>query len=264
MLDKVQIFENQEFGKVRVVDQDGQPWWVLKDVCDALGLSDARRVSERLDDDELSGVKLHSGGQMRKMYAVNESGLYAVILRSDKPQARAFRKWITAEVLPSIRKHKAYITPDTLARMRDDQTVADDLIQVLSDAQKINHALVGIVDTLRPKADYYDTILQCPYAMPVTIIAKDYGMTAQGFNKLLHRLHIQYKVRKTWVLYRWHSDKGYTVSKTYLVDGERVAIHTQWTQAGRLFLYEQLKRQGILPSSQAFSGEPEQMAMQGV
>jgi len=261
MLDKVQIFENQEFGKVRVVDQDGRPWWVLTDVCKALGLSNPSKVAGRLDEDERSNFKL---GRQGWANVISESGLYAVILRSDKPQARAFRKWITAEVLPSIRKHKAYITPDTLARMRDDQTVADDLIQVLSDAQKINHALVGIVDTLRPKADYYDTILQCPYAMPVTIIAKDYGMTAQGFNKLLHRLHIQYKVRKTWVLYRWHSDKGYTVSKTYLVDGERVAIHTQWTQAGRLFLYEQLKRQGILPSSQAFSGEPEQMAMQGV
>jgi len=264
MQNKVQIFENQEFGKVRVVEVDGQPWWVLKDVCAALDLSDARRVAERLDDDELSGVRLHSGGQMRKMYAVNESGLYAVILRSDKPQARAFRKWVTSDILPSIRKHQAYIAPETLKRMQVDQAFTSDLLKVLTDAQEINQALVGFVEVMRPKADYYDAILQCPYALPVTIIAKDYGMTAQEFNILLYSLGIQFRCHKTWVLYARYADLGYTLTKTRLVEGEQVPIHTQWTQVGRQFLYERLKQYGILPTAQTLMAEPMQVERQGI
>jgi len=251
MVDKVQIFENQEFGRVRAVDQEGQPWWVLKDVCAALGINNHKMTAQRLDGDEVSLTDLiDTLGRAQKTAIISESGLYAVILRSDKPNARTFRKWITSEVLPAIRKHKAYITPDTLARIRDDQTAADELIQVLTEAQKINSTLVGIVETMRPKADYYDSILQCPYALPVTIIAKDYGMSATRFNRLLHEMGIQFKCRKTWVLYEAYADLGYTLSRTYLVDGEQVSVHTYWTQLGRLFLYERLKRYGLLPNAQ--------------
>jgi hypothetical protein len=113
-MNQVQIFENKEFGQIRIVEKDGQPWWVLKDVGGALGLSDTSRIAERLDCDELTRVQLVSGGQNRSMYAVSESGIYAVILRSDKkPKAKDFRRWITGVVLPSIRKHGAYITEET-------------------------------------------------------------------------------------------------------------------------------------------------------
>ncbi|MDL2234256.1 Bro-N domain-containing protein, partial [Ruminococcaceae bacterium OttesenSCG-928-L11] len=88
MNSKICIFENVDFGKIRVVEIDGLPWWILKDVGDALGLTDTSRIAERLDSDELTRVKLVSGGQNRQMYAVNESGLYAVTLRSDKPKAK--------------------------------------------------------------------------------------------------------------------------------------------------------------------------------
>jgi anti-repressor protein len=94
--------------EVRVVDCDGEPWWVLRDVCDVLGLDNVGMVADRLDDDELTSIKLMSGGQNREMYVISESGLYNVILRSDKPEAKAFRRWVTQEVLPSIRKHGGY------------------------------------------------------------------------------------------------------------------------------------------------------------
>lgn len=96
---------------IRTVEKNGEPWWVLKDVCDVLDISDTNRTAERLDEDELTRVKLVSGGQNREMYIINESGLYNVILRSDKPQAKPFRKWVTSEVLPSIRKTGAYTAP---------------------------------------------------------------------------------------------------------------------------------------------------------
>lgn len=110
-MNDLQIFSNPEFGSVRCVEIENEPWWVLKDVCDVLELSSTDKVSERLDDDELTRTKLLSGGQMREMNIINESGLYNVIIRSNKPNAKAFRKWITSEVIPSIRKTGGYGIP---------------------------------------------------------------------------------------------------------------------------------------------------------
>lgn len=102
-----QIFTYQQ-NAVRTVERDGEPWFVLKDVCDVLGISKYRDVSERLDADEREPVKVDTPGGPQMMTAVNESGLYNVILRSDKPEAKPFRKWVTSEVIPAIRKHGSY------------------------------------------------------------------------------------------------------------------------------------------------------------
>ena len=107
---------NYEGAEVRTVQIDGEPWFVLADICRELEISNSRMVSERLESDELMSAKLTSGGQRREMTIINESGLYTVILRSDKPQAKPFRKWVTSVVLPSIRKHGAYMTEQTLER----------------------------------------------------------------------------------------------------------------------------------------------------
>ena len=104
----IKIFESEEFGQIRTVIKNGEPWFVLADVCKALEISNSRMVAGRLDSDELMSVKLTSGGQRREMTAVSESGLYAVILRSDKPQAKPFRKWVTTEILPTIRRTGGY------------------------------------------------------------------------------------------------------------------------------------------------------------
>ena len=110
MENMIQIFENERFGKIRTVMKDGEPWFVLADVCRALEISNSRMVAGRLDRDELMSVKLTSGGQRREMTVINESGLYAVIIRSDKPQAQSFRKWLTSEVLPTIRRTGGYVS----------------------------------------------------------------------------------------------------------------------------------------------------------
>lgn len=104
---EVQVW-NYEGAEVRTVQIDGEPWFVLTDVCRELEISNSRMAADRLENDELMSVKLTSGGQRREMTIINESGLYTVILRSDKPQAKPFRKWVTSEVLPSIRKHGSY------------------------------------------------------------------------------------------------------------------------------------------------------------
>ena len=114
MENEIKIFENEEFGKIRTVIKDGEPWFVLADICKILEISNSRMVAERLDAEELMSVKLTSGGQRREMTAVSESGLYAVILRSDKPQAKPFRKWVTTEILPTIRRTGGYVANEDM------------------------------------------------------------------------------------------------------------------------------------------------------
>jgi anti-repressor protein len=144
--------------KIRTIMICGIPWWILKDVCDALELSDTRRVAERLDDDELTGVKLQSGGQAREMYAVNESGLYNVILRSDKPEAKNFKRWITHEVLPSIRKHGAYLTIDKARELMNDPDAWISLISALKKERIKNECLQAQIEEDRPKVTFANAV----------------------------------------------------------------------------------------------------------
>ena len=114
MENEIKIFENEKFGKIITVIKDGEPWFVLADICKILEISNSRMVAGRLDAEELMSVKLTSGGQRREMTAVSESGLYAVILRSDKPQAKPFRKWVTTEILPTIRRTGGYVANEDM------------------------------------------------------------------------------------------------------------------------------------------------------
>lgn len=105
-----------------------------------------------------------------------------------------------------------------------------------------------IIQELQPKATYYDLILQSESLVAISVIAKDYGMSAKKLNNLLHELKVQFKQGKTWLLYQKYADKGYTQSKTHTIDAERSQMHTYWTQKGRLFIYDLLKnKKGILP-----------------
>lgn len=164
-MNELQIFSYN--GKeVRTIQKDGEPWWVLKDVCNVLDLSDTNKTAERLDVDELTRIKFVTGGQNREMLCINESGLYNVILRSDKPEAKPFRKWVTSEVLPSIRKHGAYMTPETLEQAILNPDMMIKLCTALKDEQDKNKALQAVNSSLtvdnqimKPKADYFDELV---------------------------------------------------------------------------------------------------------
>ena len=111
-MNEIQIF-NYQNKQVRTVEKDGEPWWVLKDVCEVLEINNHKMTAQRLDGDEVSQTDLtDSLGRQQSTTIINESGLYNVIFRSDKPQAKPFRKWVTSEVLPAIRKHGGYLTPE--------------------------------------------------------------------------------------------------------------------------------------------------------
>jgi len=246
------MFQNEEFGKVRVIEKDGQPWFVGKDVADALGYEAARNALQKhVDAEDKLTHRIGASGQTRAMIIINESGLYSLILSSKLPSAKAFKRWVTSTILPSVRQHGAYIDPEILEKMQESLDFAEDLLERLAIEYAKNHALMNYTDTLIPKAAYFDAILQSTQAMPISVIAKDYGLTAIAFNRLLRDLGVQYRLGSTWLLYKEHTGKGYTVSKTYQISGE-VTVHTCWTQKGRLFLYDLLGWHGIYPNMGTF------------
>jgi phage antirepressor YoqD-like protein len=185
------------------------------------------------------------------MTAISESGLYAVILRSDKPNARAFRKWITSDVLPSIRKYGAYISDDALDRLIENPESAVRLFAKLKAERAKKEALEGSVKQLTPKAHYHDIVLRCPIGILATTIAKDYGMSCVRFNRLLRSLGFQSRYRETWYPRQKYTGKGYTFTHTYVYNGKcSGAIHRVFTQKGRRFLYDFLAEHGIYPQAE--------------
>ncbi len=193
-----------------------------------------------------------------------------MIVRSKLPAAERFEKWVFDEVLPTIRKYGAYISTDALEEMLRSRKCVDKLLSDLKKEREKYAALEEesamfeglseiyeeLATEMAPKAIYCDMILQCKSTVPVSLIAKDYGMSAAAFNNLLHGFGIQYKTGGTWLLYQKYANHGYTQTRTYRV-GERVAaVHTCWTQKGRLFLYEFLKQYGFLPLVEDQYDEP--------
>lgn len=248
---------NYESSEVRTIQKNGEPWWVLADVCKVLDLSNPSKVADRLEPDEKANFELGLRGGATN--CINESGLYAVILRSDKPQAKPFRRWVTNEVLPSIRKHGAYMTDQTLERALTSPDFLIELATQLKAEQAQRKQLETTVAVqnqqiaeLQPKASYYDVVLNCKDLISIGKIAKDYGWSAQKLNEYLHKHGVQYKQGKTWLLYQKYAGMGYTSTKTHTYHGDdgrehAAEPHTYWTQKGRLFIYDLLKSDGIYP-----------------
>ena len=258
MDNNIQIFNNEELGTIRIMGTPDAPLFCLGDVCKMLGLK-SWHVKERLGDNIVSTeVISDSLGRQRVVNFITEDGLYDVILDSRKPEAKRFRKWVTSEVLPTIRKHGAYMTKDTLERAI---TEPDFLIQLATtlkeekakrlEAEQQCEAQKQIIGEMEKKVSYLDLILSSTSTMTITQIAQDYGMSGQRMNKLLHGLRIQYKVGEQWILYAEYKDKCYVSSETiHFMTNEGVpytTLNTKWTQKGRLFLYDILKKEGILP-----------------
>jgi len=246
---EVKIFENPEFGSVRTVMIDNEPWFVGKDVAQALGYSNTRDALNKHVDTEDKGVaKCDTPGGSQEMTVINESGVYALVFGSKLDSAKRFKHWVTSEVLPSIRKTGGYHVPQTYAEAL--RALADKA----EEAEKLaieNKAKDQIIGELKPKADYTDVILSSRGAVTITQIAKDYGLSGKVMNQKLHELGIQYKQNNQWLLYSEYQDKGYTKSETVSItfkNGEKgFSMSTKWTQKGRLFLYEELKKINILP-----------------
>ena len=259
MANEIQVFQNQEFGELRTVVRDGNPWFVAKDVCKALDIGNSRMATDRLDADEKDDVSLTDAiGRNQDTSIVSESGLYSLVLGSRKPQAKPFKRWVTHDVIPSIRKHGAYMTPDTIEKVLSDPDTIIQLATSLKEERAKSRALEvtatqqkQIIAEMEPKASYYDKVLASPDPMLISVIAKDYGKSAKWFNATLHTLGIQYKLDGTWLLYQKYAEQGYTKSYTHTYTDKLGMTHTTittcWTQKGRLFLYDLLRKHNIIP-----------------
>ncbi|MBM0046808.1 phage antirepressor KilAC domain-containing protein [Anaerococcus sp. mt242] len=250
----LKIFENSIFGELRTItDEFGQPWFVGKDVAEALKYRNGSRdINRHVDELDRKKEMINDGNQLKETILINESGLYSLIFSSKMEKAKEFKRWVTSEVLPAIRKDGGYMV--TKEGESEEELIARALIVAQKSIDRLeleNKQKDQIIGELRPKADYVDKILQNTSLIKVSSIAKDYGMSAQDMNKLLHELRIQYKQGDQWLLYANIQDKGYTSSETHVYkkkDGTTdVNLLTKWTQKGRMFLYEELKRNGYLP-----------------
>lgn len=247
-------FEEQE---VRTQVINNEPWFVGKDVAEVLGYAKplnaiATHVEE---DDSLKQGLTDSLGRNQKTIFINESGMYALIFGSKLESATKFKRWVTSEVLPTIRKHGAYMTAETIEAALSDPDTIIQLATRLKAEREQRLIAEQRIHELQPKATYYDLILQNKTLLSVSQIAKDYGMSATAMNKRLFDLGIQYKQGGTWLLYQKYADKGFTQSTTHIIDEERSKLLTKWTQKGRLFIYESLKNIGILPLIEAEEGD---------
>ena len=154
---QLQVFRNPEFGEIRVVEKDGEPWFVAVDVCDILGLSNPSIAVSRLDNDERAKFNL---GRQGDATIVNEPGLYALILGSRKPEAKAFKRWITHDIIPSIRKYGAYMTPEKLEEAICNPDTIIEICMQLKLEQERRKQVEAENRQIRPKADYFDNLVE--------------------------------------------------------------------------------------------------------
>lgn len=263
-MNDIKIFENEQFGKIRTAGTADKPLFCLTDICKIFSLQ-VTPTKNRLKPDGVSLIKGVSKTtnqygvtteQEVEMLFINEQNLYRLIMRSDKPIAEPFQDWVCGDVLPTIRKTGAYGIPKTYAealRLAADQQEKIEQQQKTIEAHETEIlALNDKVGKMQPKAKYYDLILRSKNTVLATQIAKDYGFSAYKFNKLLERLHIQYKLRGQWVLYAEYAGEGCTKSVSVSFDYNDgtcgTKLRTEWTQKGRLFLYDKLKANGVLPT----------------
>jgi prophage antirepressor-like protein len=257
-MNELQIFNSPEFGDIRIVMVESEPMFCLSDVCRALEITNVGNVKQRLSEKGIRTMDTLTKGGNQKLLYINEANLYKTIFQSRKESAQRFTDWVTDEVLPSIRKHGAYMTeqviekaltsPDFLIRLATQLKEEQEKRKLAESEVKMKNQ---IISELKPKADYYDEILKNPGLVTITQIAKDYGMSGKKMNDILHSLGIQYKKSGQWLLYDRYSKNGYTHSETVDItrsDGRPdVKMNTKWTQKGRIFLYSTLKEKDILP-----------------
>ena len=236
----IQIFENAEFGKVRTMtNSEGEPLFCAKDVADALGY---KRVSEAVaqhveKEDTVKCRTLTNGGEQQMLY-VNESGLYALILSSKLESARRFKHWVTAEVLPAIRRQGGYM----VARADEsDEVIMARALQIMQATLERRDREIAL---LKPRAAYADHVLDSISCFTITQVAKELSMTGRELNRLLCERGIQYPQSGQYLLYAKYARRGYAQNRTHEFHNSQGDLMTRtylvWTEAGRDFIHQLL------------------------
>ncbi|WP_421000297.1 phage antirepressor (plasmid) [Carnobacterium maltaromaticum] len=247
-MSNLQVIEQREIlaQDFKIYGDLENPLFLAKDVADWIVHSKVTMMLETIDADEKLKSTILTSGQNRQMWFLTEDGLYEVLMQSRKPIAKKFKKEVK-KILKEIRKNGMYATDELL----DNPDLLIEVATKLKEERTLRLVAEQRVNELQPKADYYDNILNNPGLTTVTAIAKNYGMGAPTFNKLLHDLGVQYNQSGVWFLYSKHQDKGYTHTEPFdYVDSNgrsQVKVRTKWTTKGHIFLYQLLKKNNVLP-----------------
>lgn len=254
---EIQIFKNNKFGEIRtIIDKNNDVWFCIPDIARVLNIANATQLSERIDteDKAMFDIGLINGALVN---FTNESGLYTILLRSDKEEAKPFKKWVTSEILPTIRKTGMYLTDGIYNLMMKEPEKIGEILIEYGKTRKENEKLIlenkekdKQITELKPAKEYVDRILSTEDTMTITQIAADYGLSGLRLNQILHQERFIRNVGGQWLLYTEHMNKGYTKSETIIIkrkDGtEKVVPATKWTQKGRLKIHNILTSLGYL------------------
>lgn len=249
---ELQVFEERQVlgNKFNIYGDIDDPLFLAKDVASWIEHSNPTEMLKGVDEDEKLNSIIFSSGQKRKMSLLTEDGLYEVLMQSQKPIAKIFKKEVK-RILKNIRREGGHLTPKKIEEVLMNPDAIIQLAMNLKDAQDKNLVLEQQIAEYQPKINYLDMILNSKDVVTISQISADYGMSAIEMNRVLSELKVQRKVSGQWILFKKHMNKGYTKSETtnIKISGreDKVVMNTKWTQKGRLFLYELLKTNGYYP-----------------
>lgn len=238
MDNKLVTFENAAFGKIRTLTIDGEPWFVAADVCKALELGNPSMTVERLDADEKGISSIDTLGGKQRMAIINEPGLYSVILCSRKPEAKAFKRWITHEVIPTIRKYGGYMTKSLLEQVLENPNLIYEFARRMLAEQQKNERLKQELDRAKPKADYYDAFIHPESCTNIRATAKELKVPEKMFTAFLIRKRYLYRAPSGGLMpYAKAADDGLFFVKDYIAVNGHQGVYTLVTPKGKaLFL----------------------------
>lgn len=256
-MNELQIFNNEKYGEIRTSIINDEPYFMLADVCRVLEIVSPTRTKERLNKNGVHTMKVIDNlNRPQQATFINESNLYKLAFTSRKKEAEEFTEWVTSEVLPSIRKHGAYLTPDKIEEvLTNPDTIIRLATELKQEREAKQKALVALeqvnkeLEEAQPKLTYYDTILNSVGTMTSSQIGADYGMSAIKLNRILNEQKLIKKVNNQWILYAKYQNQGLTGSKTFDVEHGSIVgsyVSTRWTQKGRLKIHEILTKLGYV------------------
>lgn len=240
-MNELKTFQSEQFGQVRTVDFDGEPWFVAADVCYALDISNSRDAVSRLDDDEKGVASTDTHGGRQDVQVVSESGLYTLVLGSRKPEAKLYKRWITHEVIPSIRKHGAYMTPETIEKALLNPDFLIGLATKLKEEQEKNLALLAANSKLAvqyqialPKAEYFDQLVDRNLLTSFRDTARELKLGQKNFVRFLLDKRFIFRDKKGKLQPYANANNGYfEVKECFNEKSDWVGQQTMITPKGR-------------------------------
>ena len=256
-----EIFENEQVGQIRVVMRDGEPWFVAADVCTFFGVTNRNRVMQQVDEQDKGGTQMTTPGGIQTVTIINESGLYSLLFALQPQKGRGcdekvlaqklervqnFRRWVTHEVIPSIRKHGMYATPATVEAMLADPDFAITLLTNLKQERAARLAAESQNLIMQPKANYYDKIVEHDVNLGLRQFIKECGLKQKKFiDYLLDNKYLYRDKRGTLIPYAEYIDKLFVV-KEYVADNGYGGIQTLITPEGRNYFLNKINIKAVL------------------